>query len=147
MTFLETHRIYCVTTEGHGDVYSLCCTLRSWWHPGSYYHWWLCQARPIVLPQQGLLWYPWLKYYPRLLGCWWVYTASWIHIGVLRSCCHLKPKWWGWSAMPPEAMLVSMNPPRALFGSIALLQLGILFIVCTVTRNYVEAHKLCSCWL
>lgn len=34
---------------------------------------------------------------------------------------------------------------RALSGSLVLLQLGVLLVVCTVTRNHVEARDLCPC--
>lgn len=34
---------------------------------------------------------------------------------------------------------------RDLSGSLILLQLGVLLVVCAVTRNHVDAHDLCPC--
>lgn len=52
-----------------------------------------------------------------------------------------------WPALSPEAIVMS-GPVlllRALSGSLVLLQLGVLLVVCAVTRNHMEAHGLCPC--
>lgn len=82
------------------------------------------------------------------------------HVGVRGLLCSLWPCWCSRALLQSEAMLMRVAcaatwghvdirglPLRASPASIVLLHLGAVSVVCAVTRNRVEAHDTCSCWL
>lgn len=71
------------------------------------------------------------------------------HVDVYRPCCCQGLYWSEWPAVPLENMLISRSrlPPRAISGSIVLLHLEALSVICFISRNSVKGHDVCSLWL